>query len=82
MDSKTDIINKAIQEQTYLSFNYVSTSRKISKDRLVKPIELLLTDKHGLKLWAKDYKAGMLLKQFDVEGIQEPKIATILEGGV
>lgn len=81
MKSKTDIIAEAIQNNLYLAFDYVSKERKITLSRLVLPIEIILTDKHGLKLWAKDVKQENLLKQFDVEGIQEPRIVAKAEGG-
>ena len=80
MKSKTNIITEAIQNKMYIAFDYVSTTRKISIGRLVKPVDLLLTDKHGMKLWAIDTKEG-LLKQFDLEGIQEPRVIAITEGG-
>ena len=74
MKSKADIIQEAINKQMYLAFDYVSTSRKISLGRLVQPIEIQHTDKNGLKVWCKDMKVGGLLKQFDLEGIQEPRL--------
>lgn len=79
MISKADIINEAIRGHKRLSFDYVSSSRKISKDRLVEPVELAHTEKYGIKMWARDMKAARMLKQFDLEGIQEPKITE--EGG-
>ena len=74
METKADIIQEAIDNQMYLTFDYVSTSRKISIGRLVQPIEIQLSDKHGMKVWCKDIKVGGLLKQFDLEGIQDPKL--------
>lgn len=79
MISKTDIILEAIRTEGHLSFDYVSTSRKITLHRVVHPIELAFTDKHGAKMWAYDLQKDNLLKQFDIEGIQDPII--IKKGG-